>query len=103
MGQHYDTLDEHAKHQTQRWFWASMWLYYLALGLTKLSVLVQYLRIFPTNHRLRSLCLGLIAIVVAHTIWAILSAIVACKPVAFFWDPTKPGGRCLDRTAVWYA
>jgi len=29
------------------YFWAAQWNYYAALGFCKLSILLQYLRIFP--------------------------------------------------------
>jgi hypothetical protein len=84
------------------WFWSSVWIYYAALGFTKLSILLQYLRIFPQVN-FRRACYGLIVVIVAWSFWATFSALVMCIPIKVFWtaedffnDP-----RCLPRLEVW--
>lgn len=84
------------------WFWASVWLYYAALGFTKLSILLQYLRIFPQVN-FRRACYVMIVIITLWSLWATVSALVSCVPINVFWtshdfleDP-----RCLPRLAVW--
>ncbi|KAK4891281.1 hypothetical protein LTR27_010083 [Elasticomyces elasticus] len=45
MGQHQDTLSEQDQLLQLRPFWASIWVYNLAISCTKFSILFQYLRI----------------------------------------------------------
>jgi hypothetical protein len=80
--------------------WASIVIYNLALFLTKFSILLQYLRIFP--YRLfRILCLSLMAFIFAWSCWTVIGAIFFCTPVAFFWDKSIKGGTCLSKWTVW--
>ncbi|KAK5708471.1 hypothetical protein LTR17_020650 [Elasticomyces elasticus] len=88
MGQHQDTLSEQDQLLQLRPFWASIWVYNLAISFTKFSILLQYLRI----------------VVFVYSCWTFFSAIFACTPVEYFWKPNRPGGgKCLDRFAVWFA
>jgi hypothetical protein len=83
-------------------FWGALWSYYTALGFTKLSILFQYLRIFP-QETFRKACFGLIAVTVIWTLWAVLSSMIMCVPVHAFWT-TKDffhDPRCLPRMETW--
>lgn len=73
--------------------------YYLSLGLTKSSILLQYHRVFQT-HKFRVLCWCLFAVVICYTFWTVLSSIFACVPVHAFW--TKEPARCIDQFAMWF-
>ena len=84
------------------WFWASVWTYYAALGFTKLSILLQYLRIFPQVN-FRRMCYAMIGTIVLWSLWTVFSALFMCVPIHAFWtaedffnDP-----RCLPRLEVW--
>jgi hypothetical protein len=99
MGRHADTLTANDGTYSLIWFWASVWIYYLALMFTKLSILFQYLRIFPEK-RFRFWCFTVMAVIVGWTGWAFFSALFACWPIRHFWDMTVPGV-CLNRLAVW--
>lgn len=102
MGQHQDELS--LEHQTAQLkpFWASIWIYNLALSSTKFSILLQYLRIFP-QQAFRTSCYVMIVIVSIYTAWTFFSAVFACWPIHYFWTPGLEGGKCLDRFAVWFA
>ena len=101
MGRHESTLTPHDKRQSSIWFWASVWIYYLALCLTKLSILLQYLRVFPYN-KFRIACYTLMGVVIVYSLGTFFSALFACAPIAHFWDHNVPG-TCVNRTSVWYA
>ena len=62
-----------------------MWVYNLALILTKVSILVQYLRIFPIVW-FRKACYGMLGLVVAYGGWAVFSSIFICYPVTYSWN-----------------
>ncbi|USW51811.1 hypothetical protein Slin15195_G051300 [Septoria linicola] len=101
MGRHADTLSDNDNTYSLIWFWASVWIYYLALMFAKLSILFQYLRIFPEK-RFRRWCFTLMAVIVGWTLWAFFSALFACWPIQHFWNPAIPGA-CLNRLAVWFS
>ena len=100
MGRHTDTLSQSDLATSMKPFWASIQIYGIGLFLTKISILVQYLRIFP--YRLfRILCFCLIALIFA---WSCVTAglsIFFCRPVEFFWDKTIKDGKCFGEFAVW--
>ncbi|KAK3718219.1 hypothetical protein LTR37_005334 [Vermiconidia calcicola] len=89
------------KTQSSIWFWASVWIYYLALCFVKLSILLQYLRVFPQD-KFRTACYVLMAVIVAYSCGTVFSAVFACTPVAYFWDRSLDGS-CVNQTAVWFA
>ena len=100
MGRHIDTLSPSQITTSMKPFWASIVIYNLALFLTKISILLQYLRIFP--YRLfRILCLSLMAFIFAWSCWTVIGAIFFCRPVEFFWDKTIPDGKCFSQWIVW--
>ncbi|CZT21442.1 related to integral membrane protein [Ramularia collo-cygni] len=101
MGRHADSLSVEDHVQSLVWFWASVWVYYLALCFAKLSILIQYLRLFP-ERKFRAKCFLLIGIVIGWTMFAFFSAVFACRPIRYFWDSSIQGS-CLDRLAVWFA
>ncbi|KAK5719515.1 hypothetical protein LTR15_008039 [Elasticomyces elasticus] len=98
---HFATLSPFEQQRFAQWLWASIWVYYLALGAVKCSILLQYLRIF-TQRRFQVTCYVMIGVVGVYTAWAVFSAIFACTPVALFWDNTLQG-TCFSRLAVWFA
>jgi hypothetical protein len=72
----------------------------VAVCLVKISILLQYRRIFAGPVMQRLTLIGLIFI----TAWAVTLAFLlslSCMPVAKFWDPTIPG-MCLDNLTIWY-
>ena len=99
MGRHYSTLTNSDKLHLMQWFWASVWIYYTALCFTKVSILLQYLRVFPSTG-FRKACFTLMGIVIAYSLATFLTSVFACVPVASFWDPTIKGS-CVNLKAVW--
>ena len=71
----------------------------MSLTLTKLSILLQILRIFSSIRRLTYAALGLILAYGISTMWA---NIFICYPVARFWDPRITEGYCLNRMRYWF-
>ncbi|KAI6882543.1 hypothetical protein KC318_g15074, partial [Hortaea werneckii] len=104
MGLHWQSLPKTWLSPALAWYWAFMWNYYAALVFTKLSILCQYLRIFPHSW-FRKTCWFLIAFITVWGLWAFFSAIFMCNPISAFWDLNifawdQP--QCLDRATVWY-
>jgi hypothetical protein len=69
--------------------------------LTKMSILLQYLRVFP-GRPIRRVCWSLFAIVAIAGVWAIGTAILTCLPIAYNWDGSVVGGRCLPLKPLWF-
>ena len=75
-------------------------MYYLSLGLTKASILLQYARVFPTP-KFRIACAAVMILVILYTIWTEFGSIFACYPVRAFWTKEQPA-RCINQFAMWF-
>ncbi|KAL7800067.1 hypothetical protein V8C37DRAFT_3685 [Trichoderma ceciliae] len=74
-------------------------LYCVCMAFIKFSILSMYHSIFPQKRF--HYCLAAVAVFMA--LWAISCAFVAifqCTPIAFGWDPTIPGGFCVNYGAL---
>lgn len=82
--------------------YATEWLYLTAVALPKISILAFYLRIFTMRYA-RITCYILIFIVAAN--WVVFEIVWAfqCSPVAYQWDKSIPGGKCIDVQASYRA
>ncbi|TDZ29569.1 hypothetical protein C8035_v005175 [Colletotrichum spinosum] len=91
-----------ANQETLTWalklFYMAAPIYLIILGLTKVSILCFYLRLFP-HERFCRLCHALLAIVITTTIlWATL-ALVQCIPISYNWNGWKGDhgpAKCLN-------
>lgn len=82
--------------------WVSVPLYNLTLQLTKISMIILYLRLFPTKVYRRVL-ITILVVFVGVTLYMVIGTFLVCVPVHEFWStqPDHPG--CNSRTAVWLA
>ncbi|KAF9741478.1 integral membrane protein [Paraphaeosphaeria minitans] len=81
-------------------FYASLIVYYLSLGFTKVSILLQYRRVFSTK-KFQIACHSVMGVVVIYALWTVLSSIFGCKPIQAFWTLKHPF-TCLDQSTVWF-
>ncbi|KAL4821381.1 hypothetical protein BDW67DRAFT_48461 [Aspergillus spinulosporus] len=100
LGKHSDALSHHELKLQLKSLWAAIPMYNASLLFTKISLLLQYLRIFP-SYKFRIVCYIVMGIVIAYSTWAIVSGFVNCVPVARFWDRELPG-HCLSFEALWF-
>ncbi|KAJ5250917.1 hypothetical protein N7489_001327 [Penicillium chrysogenum] len=77
-------------------------LYCAATGFTKCSILVFYLRIFPSRNFHIAVWV-LVFIAVGYSLASVLANIFSCTPVAKSWDDTITTGHCMDRPAFYFA
>ncbi|KAF3049938.1 hypothetical protein E8E11_009937 [Didymella keratinophila] len=99
MGQHVQELQPDTIQKSLKAFWVSLIVYYLSLGLTKGSMLLQYRRVFT----IRAFKVGnyaVMAVVVCYTFWTVFSSVFACVPVRAFW--TREQARCINQYAMWF-
>lgn len=81
-------------------FYASVVVYSTGMCLLKLSILLQYRRIFAVPIMRKATTVGLIF----EGCWTITITFLQsmmCLPVAAFWD-SSIAGRCLDKLTIWY-
>ncbi|KAF2084266.1 hypothetical protein K490DRAFT_18159, partial [Saccharata proteae CBS 121410] len=69
-----------------------------AAALTKISVCMTYLRIFPSKLN-RYFCYVAIGYEVCWGIASFFGGIFMCIPVSTYWDVTSPHGSCIDEKA----
>ncbi|KAM3418279.1 hypothetical protein BST61_g4280 [Cercospora zeina] len=100
-GRHSKDIEPHELVKNLKAFWGSIWVYSISLTLSKVSILIQYLRIFPQRWYRVSTWL-LMAFIISYGVYTVLTAIFLCHPVAYFWDRTIEGGKCLDQFAIWF-
>ncbi|KAH8430739.1 uncharacterized protein LDX57_008403 [Aspergillus melleus] len=76
-------------------------VYSAACMVPRVVILTLYLRIFPEK-KYRIACYVLIAVVVALGVADILTGAFECIPIAYLWDKSIPGGRCIDLTQFFH-
>lgn len=76
--------------------------YVITLALTKISVLLLYLRIFP-QESFRYAASTTIAIIVLSTTIIFFMTVISCHPIALFWNRDIRGGSCINVNKLAYA
>ncbi|KAH8725892.1 hypothetical protein GQ44DRAFT_796079 [Phaeosphaeriaceae sp. PMI808] len=99
MGEHIWSLTPSDMRNSLKAFWASLIVYYLSLGLTKCSIILQYRRVFTTR-RFHVACWLVMAVVVAYSVWTVFGSIFACVPVRAFW--TREPAKCINQFSMWF-
>ncbi|KAF7714954.1 Uncharacterized protein PECH_007797 [Penicillium ucsense] len=101
FGQHIRNLAKPNRLMTLKLFFISQAFYKLTMNLTKMSILLLYLRIF-IQRWFRIVCFTLLIIISCYMIAALFASIFQCTPVARAWDKSI-AGHCIDITTNWYA
>ncbi|KAI1389364.1 uncharacterized protein F4822DRAFT_198327 [Hypoxylon trugodes] len=76
------------------------WFYVPSNMLSRVSVVVLYLRIF-TDKWARIACYAVIGFLVANCLATIIAAQLECTPLAYTWDRSIQGGKCFNQL-LWY-
>lgn len=100
LGSHVWTVKEEDNIPYMKSFYSSILVYNIAVCLVKISILLQYRRIFTGRIIQRLALVGLVFLAAWTVTLAFLLSLV-CIPVAAFWDPTVEG-RCLPFLLIWY-
>ncbi|KAF2732637.1 hypothetical protein EJ04DRAFT_578274 [Polyplosphaeria fusca] len=74
--------------------------YATTLALIKTSICLFYNRVFPL-HKFRIFSYAVIACIVAWAVGIIFTAFFLCRPFAFNWNPTIPGGKCANQPVTY--
>lgn len=75
-------------------------MYKVVIGITKVSFLCLYLRIF-IQPNFRRTCYGSIIFVIAWSLAYLLVTVFQCQPIASFWDKTIQTPKCVDSKSQW--
>ncbi|THY74742.1 hypothetical protein D6C87_03260 [Aureobasidium pullulans] len=81
--------------------WKLIPTYLAGLTLTKLSILLQYMRLFK-DRAINRVIIGMLVFVAAYGTWSVLGALFICFPVKRFWDQTVDG-HCMIFEAKWFS
>ncbi|KAK4182336.1 hypothetical protein QBC35DRAFT_445315 [Podospora australis] len=100
LGKHIWMMPEHHFFPYMKSFYSSIIVYNVGVSLAKISILLQYKRIFSHTILRQIIKFGL-GFLVAWTITLCFLLPMACMPVAAFWDP-EVKGFCLDNATIWY-
>ncbi|KAJ5382533.1 hypothetical protein N7517_000444 [Penicillium concentricum] len=101
FGQHIANLTAPHKIMTLKLFFVSQAFYKLTMNMTKMSILLLYLRIF-IQRWFRITCYVLLVIITSYMVAAFFASVFQCTPVARAWDKTISGS-CIHITTNWYA
>lgn len=71
------------------------------MNMTKMSILMLYLRIF-IQRWFRITCYVLLVIITSYMVAAFFASVFQCTPVARAWNKAIPGS-CINITTNWYA
>ncbi|KAI3401674.1 hypothetical protein diail_9338 [Diaporthe ilicicola] len=83
--------------------WLTEIMYMVALGLTKVAMLLLYLKVFP-GQTFRRICFVMVAICLAYIISTSLATIFNCTPVSYNWTSWtgETKGHCFSfNTFAW--
>lgn len=81
--------------------WFAIIAYQLGLGLTKCSILSQYMRIFPAKHMQITIKICF-TMVLCYILVTVFGTIFFCTPVNRFWELDSVPGTCINITAFFY-
>lgn len=76
-------------------------MYNFGLTLTKVSILLQYLRI-TIDPPVKKTCHAFIVFAFLNCFQTFITGIFSCYPIEKFWDDRILGG-CVNKPALWYA
>ncbi|ESZ98065.1 hypothetical protein SBOR_1596 [Sclerotinia borealis F-4128] len=77
-------------------YFASEVIWACSMGLIKISILLLYVRIFGSLRYFRILAYGFGGFTFAWAVMVVIVCTFQCLPVAYQWDKTIEGGKCID-------
>ncbi|KAF4634024.1 hypothetical protein G7Y89_g4084 [Cudoniella acicularis] len=94
LGKHQIILNNEQLLAILKSFFASSILFFVAIAITKISILFFYLRIFWCDKKVVLGCNVGFTLIFLWLIANFLLAFLNCRPVEYYWDKTIPGGTC---------
>ncbi|KAL0261334.1 hypothetical protein SLS55_002764 [Diplodia seriata] len=91
----------------------NLWIAYIffnfSLGITKMSIVLSYLRLFASSKGTRVACVVFLYVLMLNTVVSVTCCILTCRPISLFWHPekvTSPAAfseHCVNVKAMWFA
>ncbi|KAL2070658.1 hypothetical protein VTL71DRAFT_13684 [Oculimacula yallundae] len=98
LGKHDGEVTPAELSEMMRYLWFAIIMYNLSLASIKISMVLQYLRVFP-GKSIRFWCWMTIGLISAYGIQATITTVLSCVPVGTFW---KGGGTCINKKFMWF-
>ncbi|KAH7397235.1 hypothetical protein BKA66DRAFT_408993 [Pyrenochaeta sp. MPI-SDFR-AT-0127] len=97
LGRDMWTLEAHQITNVLHFYYAGEIFYVLALGISKISILCFYLRVFPSKN-FRRVIYGVMGLSVAYTIAFFFATTFQCVPLSYAWNQWDGlhKGKCND-------
>jgi hypothetical protein len=102
MGRHLKLLEPEDKFETMKYFYMAQVTYKTAINLSKVCILLLYLRIFNKVRWFKWACWAILTCVTCYCIASTMATIFQCKPINRVFDKSIPG-TCIDNSKFWYA
>jgi hypothetical protein len=99
VGHHVAYLEEHDPAKLLAWgkyLLAIATLYFADINLPKLAILILYKRLFPMR-TVQLLVYILAGILISASLANTIVSLAACDPFEANYNPTFPGGKCIDK------
>ncbi|KAK1985936.1 integral membrane protein [Colletotrichum cereale] len=106
VGRHVEFLEEFHPELLAGWaksLLAFEVVYFTSVALPKMGIVCLYLRVFNWKGAMRTTAYVLLAMLAATSVSFIVTACFQCQPIAYWWDRTIPGGKCVDVQAFFHA
>ena len=101
LGKHMAQVSVPDLHKGLQVLWSILWLYTIAIWLSKLSALAFYARVFSPGNRRFRLALWVVAgLACAWIVAVLISLILQCNPPQKAWERAIPGA-CQDPYNWW--
>ncbi|KAK7722958.1 hypothetical protein SLS57_004814 [Botryosphaeria dothidea] len=102
LGKHVWEVSDMEQMDLSKYLYVSVIFYNGAVGLVKISILLQYIRVFATK-KMQTACRIVLTLNSMFTIETVIISVFDCTPIPFFWDKTIKGGHCVDFGAMWFS
>ncbi|KAK0662726.1 hypothetical protein DIS24_g1671 [Lasiodiplodia hormozganensis] len=102
LGMHTWEVSQLNQMELSKYFYVSVIFYNGAVGLVKISILLQYLRIFAIK-KMQLACRIVLVLNSLFTLETVIISVFDCTPIPFFWDKSIKGGHCVNFGAMWFS
>ncbi|KAK1970197.1 integral membrane protein [Colletotrichum sublineola] len=105
VGRHVEFLEEFHPELLAGWaksLLAFEIVYFTSVALPKMSIVCLFLRVFNWKGAMRATAYIILAALVATSVSFVVTACFQCQPIAYWWDRTIPGGKCIDVQAFFH-
>ncbi|KAK8070489.1 hypothetical protein PG997_010692 [Apiospora hydei] len=106
VGRHVEHLEKTDPTKLEGWakcLLAFEMVYFTSMALPKMAIVFLYLRVFNWRGAMRTWAYVIQTLLAATSLSFVLVACFQCRPLAYWWDRTIPGGVCIDVQLFFHA